>query len=44
MPETSPPQLFSIGRIVGWVIIALMLVSIVYSAWISLANWSHIMV
>lgn len=44
MSETSPPRLFSIGRIAGWVIIALIFVSILYSVYIAIANWTHIMV
>lgn len=29
-------------RVFGWIVLVLMLVSIVYSGWISIANWTGI--
>lgn len=44
MPERSLAPTFGVGRIVSWVVIALMLASILYALWIGIANWHHIMV
>jgi hypothetical protein len=40
----SPPPVFTVGRLTLWLVLALMLVSIGYSAWIAVANWSFITV
>ena len=42
-PE-SPPPLFTIGRVAWWVVLALMLIAIIYSAWHVVANWTFITV
>lgn len=39
-----PPPVFTIGRLALWLVLALMLVSIGYSAWIAIANWAFITV
>lgn len=40
-PSESPPAA-GLTRILSLVMIALMLGSIIYAAWIALVNWSHI--
>jgi hypothetical protein len=40
----SPSPVFTIGRVALWVVLALMLVSIIYSAWQVVANWTFITV
>lgn len=44
MPERSLTPTFGVGRIVSWVVLALMLVSILYALGIGIVNWRHIMV
>ncbi len=44
METPSAPSLYSVVRIVGLVVLALMLVAIVYAGWISAANWNAIRV
>lgn len=44
MPERSLAPAFTVGRIVSWVVVALMGVSILYAAWIAASNWRFIMV
>lgn len=44
-PETGAPgTLFTALRALGLVVLALMLASILYSAWIAVANWGSISV
>jgi hypothetical protein len=40
----SPTPVFTIGRLALWLVLALILVSIGYSAWIAVANWAFITV
>lgn len=40
----SPAPMFTIGRLALWLVLALMLGAIAYSAWIAIANWSFITV
>lgn len=40
----APGTLFTALRALGLVVLALMLVSILYSAWIAVANWGSISV
>ena len=40
----SPSPVFTVGRVALWVVLALMLVSIIYSAWVVVANWTFITV
>ncbi len=40
----SPPPVFTVGRLALWLVLALMLVSIGYTAWIAVANWTFITV
>lgn len=45
MPEPSlspPPPAQGLIKTLSLVVMALMLVSIVYAAWIAIRNWSHI--
>lgn len=43
--EQSPlSRIHTIGRLVLWLVLALMLLSIGYSAWQTIANWSAITV
>ncbi len=44
MAEPSAPPVFSYGRIAFWVVFALMAVSVLYTAWRAIANWSAITV
>lgn len=44
MTVESPPAVFRYGRLTAWLVLALMLLSILYSAWHVVANWSHITV
>ena len=41
---SSPPPVFTYGRLALWVVLALMIVSIGYAAWHVVANWSFITV
>lgn len=40
----APTTVFTIGRLALWLVLALMLVSIGYTAWIAVANWAFITV
>jgi hypothetical protein len=40
----SPPPVFTYGRLTLWLVLVLMLVSVVYSLWHVVANWSFITV
>lgn len=40
-PSLSPTA-FTALKVFGWVVLALMLVSIAYSAWIAVENWGDI--
>lgn len=40
----SPPPVFTIGRLALWLVLALMFLSIVYAAWLAVANWTAITV
>ena len=40
----SPPPVFTYGRLALWLVLVLMLVSVVYSLWHVVANWSFITV
>lgn len=40
----SPTPVFTAGRLVLWLVLALMVVSIGYAAWIAVANWAFITV
>lgn len=42
MAEQSIRPVFSIGRMVSWLIVALMAASAVYAAVIAFLNWRHI--
>jgi hypothetical protein len=42
-PE-SPPPVFTYGRLVLWLVLLLMLLSVVYAAWQVIANWTSITV
>jgi hypothetical protein len=42
-PE-SPPPVFTYGRLALWLVLVLMLLSVVYTAWQVLANWTSITV
>ena len=44
MPEPSYAPVYTVGRIVQWVVLLVMLVSVLYAGWMSVANWSEIMV
>lgn len=44
MSEESPPAVFVYGRLVFWLILALMVVSVIYAGWQALANWTSITV
>ena len=40
----SPPPVFTYGRLTLWLVLVLMVVSVVYSMWHVVANWSFITV
>lgn len=40
----SPPPVFTYGRLTLWLVLALMVLSVGYSAWQVVANWSAIKV
>jgi hypothetical protein len=40
----TPPRIYTIGRLVLWLVLALMLVSVGYAGWQAIANWSAITV
>jgi hypothetical protein len=40
----SPTPVFTVGRLALWLVLALMVVAIGYSAWIAVANWGFITV
>lgn len=44
MADPSAPPGFTYGRIAFWVVLALMCASVLYTAWIAIANWSAITV
>jgi hypothetical protein len=44
LPDSSTPAVFVYGRLVLWLVLALMLVSIGYAGWQVLANWNDITV
>lgn len=44
LPDASTPAVFVYGRLVLWLVLALMLVSIGYAGWHVLANWNDITV
>ncbi len=44
MPDASTPPVYVYGRLVLWLTLALMLLSIGYSGWQVLANWNDITV
>lgn len=44
MPESAPPTLYTTGRLLSWLVVALMAGAILYSFWIGITNWSEIMV
>ena len=44
MADPSAPPVFIYGRFAFWVTLALMAVSVLYTAWRAIANWSAITV
>ena len=44
MPESAPMPTFTVGRLVSWVIIALMAAASAYATAISVINWDQITV
>jgi hypothetical protein len=40
----SPPPVFTYGRLALWLVLLLMLLSVVYTAWQVLSNWTSITV
>lgn len=40
----SPSWVFTVGRLALWLVLALMVVSVAYSAWHIVANWTFITV
>jgi hypothetical protein len=44
MRDSGTPAVFGIGRIINWIVLALMGISILYSMYIVLVNWKAITV
>jgi hypothetical protein len=42
--ESPPPAVFRFGRLVLWLVLALMVLSILYGGWHVVANWPSIRV
>jgi hypothetical protein len=44
MVEESPAPVYTYGRLVLWLVLLLMVVSVLYSGWHVVANWTAITV
>jgi hypothetical protein len=44
MSDDAAPSVFVYGRLVFWLVLALMVVSVIYAGWQALANWHSITV
>jgi hypothetical protein len=42
--QATPPTAFSALRIFSWIVLALMVITMIYAAWHSIANWTEIRV